>query len=1208
MKKLASFIVEKRVLFFVVMLLVAIASFFGMIKTNINGDMTKYLPDDSSMKKGLDIMFEEFPEMGVNATFKVMFDDLTQEQKAQIFENFKAMEAVDTVSYVKNGADYNRDNHTLYILQTHHKYGTKEEKSIEKALKTEYTDYKMVWNNDNTGMIDIPKWIFVAAVGVLMVILFSMSGSWLEPILFLGVIGIAILMNMGTNIFLGSVSDITYSISAILQLVLSMDYSIILMNRYRQEKDNFDDKFTAMKAALAHAFSSVASSALTTVLGLLMLVFMRFKIGMDIGIVLAKGVFISMVCVLLMLPCIILFFDKAIERSSKKSLDISMKHLAAFSYKARYVLPFVFIALIAGSIYLQNKTNISYIFSKEDKILEVFPASNTMVLVFENEDEPAAEKLTDMLTDHPDVKNVLGYYATLSKEYPAEKLASNLSSQSDMPLSGGLVNMLYYIYNGGKAVQTMTVGQMLKFISETVLKDETIITFLDENMLNSAEMIGRFSEKEALTTPMTAEEIASLFGMNSEDIKGLYLLYFAEKDGIDTGVMTLPEFSDFVTKEVAKDERMSVMFDKKSLELLKMLSNLTDVKKVTNPSTGKEIASLMGQTEEIGNMMMVCYKAFGSDYVPEQMTFPQFASFLQEKVLTNPLFASYIDEETKAQASRLSIFTNEEELTSQKSSEEMSAFLSYEEKQTKQIYGLAHAKTMSVDEMVNFILTNKTILKFMSEEDKAGAQVLQSLVSATLNKTKFSPAEMAKLVGQDLSYVKMLYTLNDSQTKKNEWKASLQNIINFMAQGQQEVASIMGKENVDQLSVAKNIVNGAVAGTKYSATQLANLVGMTSSQAKQLYLLKKVMHGEDTSSWKISISNFINFIASNVVTNPAYASMVDGDKKALINGAQKIISGVISEKPYTAGQMADMVKGLSDQINSNIINVLYLYYSSTKNSNPEWRLSAEKMFDYLVNDLINDDRIKGFINDDTRKMLQDSKLQMEDGKAQLKTDKHSRIVINTTLPDESEETTAFISEVEKFISENFKGDTHLIGNSAMAYEMKQTFRKELLFITLLTIAAIFLIVAITFKSVTIPLILVLLVQCGVYITVAVTGLIYGDILYLALLIVECILMGATIDYGILLTNYYVEARKTMDVKDSLKAAYAGSNHTILTSGLILIIVTAIIGNFFGEPTVQAIIRTISIGALCAVLLILLILPGVLAALDKITIRKKKENK
>ena len=178
----------------------------------------------------------------------------------------------------------------------------------------------------------------------------------------------------------------------------------------------------------------------------------------------------------------------------------------------------------------------------------------------------------------------------------------------------------------------------------------------------------------------------------------------------------------------------------------------------------------------------------------------------------------------------------------------------------------------------------------------------------------------------------------------------------------------------------------------------------------------------------------------------------------------------------------------------------------------------------------------------------------------------------------------------------------------MSYEMEQSFDREMLLITLLTAISIFIVVAITFRSLSIPLILVLLVQTGVYVTMTVNGLMGYSIYYLALLIVQCILMGATIDYAILFTNYYRESRKTMDVKESITAAYKGSIHTILTSGLIMIVVTGAIGLSPVDPTIAQICQTVSIGALSATLLILFVLPGLVAALDRFTNKQKKNKK
>lgn len=319
MKKIANFIVNKRGIVMSVIFLLAIICAFLMQQVEINSDMTKYLADDSSMKIWLDIMEDEFPEMESSQAIRVMFQDLEAEQKSEILSQLENIKYVDNVDYDAENEDHNKDNHTLYVLNTSYAYGSEEEVSIEDTLEENFEQYDMVYRNNDTAIDGVPVWILLAALGILMVILFLMCSSWIEPFLFLVTIMVAILINMGTNIFMGSVSNITFSIASILQLVLSMDYSIILMNRYRQEKAVDENKQEAMKKALAHAFSSITSSSVTTIVGLLALVFMSFKIGVDLGVVLAKGVLISMLCIFTFLPGLILISDKLIQKTAKKS-------------------------------------------------------------------------------------------------------------------------------------------------------------------------------------------------------------------------------------------------------------------------------------------------------------------------------------------------------------------------------------------------------------------------------------------------------------------------------------------------------------------------------------------------------------------------------------------------------------------------------------------------------------------------------------------------------------------------------------------------------------------------------------------------------------------------------------------------------------------------------------------------------------------------
>lgn len=318
MKRLTNFIVNKRNIILSVMLILAAVCAFLMPKVSVNSDMTKYLPNDSSMKQGISLMEKEFPTEEEVYTVRVMFKGLGSEKKTEVKDALAAIENVDKVTYDKNSSDYNSGEYTLYILNTKYGYDTDEEAAVEKQVKEKFSDYEVTVKNDDTSAPDIPISVYLAAFGIILVVLLVSCGSYFEPVLFLITIGIAVVLNLGTNFFLGEISDVSFGIAAVLQLALSMDYSIILMNRYRQELKKTHDRKEAMANALRTAFGSITGSAVTTIVGLLVLVFMSFKIGADIGIVLAKGVAFSMICVFTVLPALILLSHKPIEKTEKK--------------------------------------------------------------------------------------------------------------------------------------------------------------------------------------------------------------------------------------------------------------------------------------------------------------------------------------------------------------------------------------------------------------------------------------------------------------------------------------------------------------------------------------------------------------------------------------------------------------------------------------------------------------------------------------------------------------------------------------------------------------------------------------------------------------------------------------------------------------------------------------------------------------------------
>ena len=328
MKKISNFLVEKRLWFFIGTVIMAIACVVLMNFVTVNEDMSKYLPEDSDMRAGLEIMNSEFPAIeSSSSSFRVMIEgDLTAEQKLAVKDKIAGFTGVSKVLHDPQSEDYNSGVYSLFEVESSYTEVEQAEAllaSIEESLGADYTVYSYYSEADYSVL----SFLLPIALTIFVLVLLLLCGSYIEVVLLLAGIAFSILLNMGTNIIFPSISDSTRSIAAILQLVLSIDYSVIMFHRYQQEKALLDgkDNVQAMKNAITRAFSSVSSSALTTIVGLLILLLMSFSIGADMGLVMAKGIFFSLVCVFTVMPCLILWCDKLLTTTSKKYIAAKLK-------------------------------------------------------------------------------------------------------------------------------------------------------------------------------------------------------------------------------------------------------------------------------------------------------------------------------------------------------------------------------------------------------------------------------------------------------------------------------------------------------------------------------------------------------------------------------------------------------------------------------------------------------------------------------------------------------------------------------------------------------------------------------------------------------------------------------------------------------------------------------------------------------------------
>ncbi len=486
MKKTADFIVDKRKIIIFLYALFMIISVLGMLMVNVNYDMSKYLPKDSKTKLGMEKMSEEFGDL---AGITVMFDGLNDTERIRIKEELAAIPNVESVVWLPDDKNYQKEGHSKYMVTVSAGTYSKEAGNVLDEIRKEYRDASVmvsgsVVDNDllvSTLMDEIPM-IAVIVVMIIFIILFLLCDSWMEPFLYMGCIGVAILINMGTNALLPSVSFMTFAVGALLQLGLSMDYSIMLMNRYNQEKLEDPRPAAAMKRALVNAFGAITSSSVTTIVGLIVLVFMSFKIGQDMGIVLAKGVFISLICIFTLLPGLVIIFDKAIMKTHKKAFNINMKQIMKLVVKARFVLIPAVAVIVVLAVVIKGGLGISFIkmFENEDqkKIEDVFGVDNQIVVLYDNsEDRNRLDSYIAWLEGLEPVNSIQDYSNTIGKEYTYKELAMGMDIDTEQ------AKILYQLYSGNPAEETkISLDEFLRFINEDILTNETYASAITEEM------------------------------------------------------------------------------------------------------------------------------------------------------------------------------------------------------------------------------------------------------------------------------------------------------------------------------------------------------------------------------------------------------------------------------------------------------------------------------------------------------------------------------------------------------------------------------------------------------------------------------------------------------------------------------------------------------------------------------------------------------
>lgn len=518
METLAAFIVDKRSLIFLIVIIGFIFSAFLRNWVEVENSLREFLPDDSETRQGLDVMEEEFITYG---TAQVMVANISLETANMLYDELCDLKGVQSITY--NEDEHYNDVSALYSVTFDYSENDEACLTALDGVKEHLENYDYYVSTDLGSSLaeiidsEVSVIMVLVAVIVVAVLLFTCESYGEVPVLLLTFVS-AMILNQGTNFLLGKISFVSNSVTSILQLALSLDYAVILSNRFREEREHLDMR-EAVIAALSKGIPEIGASSLTTIGGLCAMMFMQFKIGPDMAISLIKAVIFALLSVFLIMPGLLMLFGPLIEKTKHRSFVPRIPFVGKFAYATRYIIPPIFVVVMLLGFHFSNdcpyvygygeietpKQN--YVQEAENMISDSFGATNFVALVYPKDDYGIESKMLAELDTYDKIDYSMGLSNVEAMD--GYMLADKLTPRQFAELADldyEVAQMVYAAYGakneeygeivGSLSTYSVPLIDMMLFVCDQL--DEGIVSLDGEqmDMLNDAKIQMEAAKKQ----------------------------------------------------------------------------------------------------------------------------------------------------------------------------------------------------------------------------------------------------------------------------------------------------------------------------------------------------------------------------------------------------------------------------------------------------------------------------------------------------------------------------------------------------------------------------------------------------------------------------------------------------------------------------------------------------------------------------------------
>ena len=451
---IAARIIKHKKPIVIIFFTIAIISTVLQFAVSVNYNMADYLPEDAPSTEAMDIMELEFDGSVPNA--KVMIHDVTIQEALIYKEKLASIEGVTDITWLDDAIDiktpiemadedtveaYYKDNNALFSFSVRAGDEVKITDAIYDLIGEENAMAGEALDTANQQKMAFTETMYAAAllIPIIIIILILSTNSWIEPVFFLTAIGVSVIINLGTNIFIGEISFVTQSVAPILQLAVSLDYAIFLLHSFSSFRQKVAEPEEAMQLAIKESFPAIMASASTTFFGFIALSFMNFEIGSDLGLNLVKGIALSFISVMVFLPALTLMLYKWMDKTKHKPFVPSFKNIGKRVVKLKVPTLLLVLLLIVPAYIAQGQTNFIYGIGEQSestragsdivKMEEVFGKNTQMVLLVPKDDIAKQEAFVQELENMDYVTSVLSYVNTVGAGIPPEYLDESVTEQ-----------------------------------------------------------------------------------------------------------------------------------------------------------------------------------------------------------------------------------------------------------------------------------------------------------------------------------------------------------------------------------------------------------------------------------------------------------------------------------------------------------------------------------------------------------------------------------------------------------------------------------------------------------------------------------------------------------------------------------------------------------------------------------------------------------